>query len=322
LFGIGNESDTLVDILSLLVTTRHRHDLTSPVWKKSKTTNRREKNKIQDHAFDPLHFLISTGIINKMICKTNRHNSYLLVVVVSILCGISCHIYEISGFCYTRRRSGFSPDILRRQKSIVGRRTKSTQTRRRRRRRSAATIAGVDDTTLFFSDEISSDKAKTRQQSILHIIIEKRKKILLIPPALVVVVLFLPRLLKRQLLPFKGALNYHHISKKLRWNNIARYFFVVLFVSSIFSTINTRRRQSIDPTSEWSRYARRPGARGRAILSLFVKQAFMILTARIVDSIGIDKVAARLRQNAGKTFSNGILKLGPLYIKVRISLYI
>jgi hypothetical protein len=244
-----------------------------------------------------------------MICKINRHNSSILVVVL-FLCVIACHIYETSGFCYTHRRSGFSPDILRRQKSIVERRTKSTLTRRR----SAATI-GVDRTALFVSDEFSSDNAKTRQTSIFRTIIEKKKKILLIPSALVVV-LFLPRLLKRQPLPFK-ALNYHHLSKQLKWNNIARLFFAVLFVSSIFSTINTRRRQSIDPTSEWSRYARRPGARGRAILWLFVKQAFMILTARIVDSTGKDKIAARLRQNAGRKFSNGILKLGPLYIKVR-----
>jgi hypothetical protein len=247
--------------------------------------------------------------------KINRHNSSLLVVVL-ILCVVACHIYETSGFCYTHRRSGFSPDILRRQKSIlVERRTKSTL----ERRRSAATI-GIDHTTLLVSDEFSSDKGKTRQKSIFRTIIEKKKKILLIPPALAVV-LFLPRLLKRQLLPFK-ALNYRHISKQLKWNNIARLSFAVLFVSSIFSTINTRRRQSMDPTSEWSRYARRPGARGRAILWLFVRQGFMILTARIVDSIGTDKIAARLRQNAGREFSNGILKLGPLYIKVRFSLYI
>ena len=252
-----------------------------------------------------------------MICKINRHNPSLLVVVV-VLCVIACHIYETSGFYYTHRRSGFSPDILRRQKSIfVERRTKSTL----KRRRSAATMGAVDHTTLFVSDESLPHKAKTRQKSIFRTIIEKKKKILLIPPALAVVVLFLPRLLKRQLLPSK-VLNYRHLTKQLKWNKIARLSFAVLFVSSIFSTINTRRRQSIDPTSEWSRYARRPGARGRAILWLFVKQAFMISTARIVDSIGTDEIAARLRQNAGREFSNSILKLGPLYIKVRFSLYI
>jgi len=95
-----------------------------------------------------------------------------------------------------------------------------------------------------------------------------------------------------------------------------RFFLAVLFASSILPTINTRRRQSIDPTSEWSRFSRKPGARGRVILWLSVKQGCVILAARIVNYIGADKTAALLRQHAGRKFSNGLLKLGPLYIKM------
>ena len=101
-----------------------------------------------------------------------------------------------------------------------------------------------------------------------------------------------------------------------------RFFLAVLFASSILSTINTRRRQSTDPTSEWSRFSRKPGTRGRAILWLSVKQGCIILAARIIDYIGADKTAALLRQHAGRKFSNGLLKLGPLYIKVRIFIYV
>lgn len=93
-------------------------------------------------------------------------------------------------------------------------------------------------------------------------------------------------------------------------------FFAV--VTAIFSNVKTRQRQSLDPTSEWQRYAKKPGARGRAIMVLMMKQMCFIAVARIVGILGIGskKAPASLREHAGRKFSQGLLKLGPLYIKL------
>jgi predicted unusual protein kinase regulating ubiquinone biosynthesis (AarF/ABC1/UbiB family) len=83
---------------------------------------------------------------------------------------------------------------------------------------------------------------------------------------------------------------------------------------SILSTVHTNRRQAKDATSEWQRFSQRPGSRGRAILWLLVKQAIFIMAARIKAGFGGDSTL--IRQKAGRAFSNGLLKLGPLYIKL------
>lgn len=64
-------------------------------------------------------------------------------------------------------------------------------------------------------------------------------------------------------------------------------------------------------TSEWSRYARHPSARGRAIVWLLVKQAMYLLASNIVRSR-----RSIIRQKAGRQFSDSLLRLGPLYIKL------
>lgn len=98
----------------------------------------------------------------------------------------------------------------------------------------------------------------------------------------------------------------------------AKIFGLFSLITAIFSNVKTRQRQSLDATSEWQRYAERPGARGRAIMVVMIKQVCFIIVARIARTLGMDSngVSASLRQYAGRKFSRGVLKLGPLYIKL------
>jgi hypothetical protein len=130
-----------------------------------------------------------------------------------------------------------------------------------------------------------------------------------------VVILLLPRWVGHKSLEY---LNF--ILETIPWKRLARVVMIVWFLVSIVSTVQTNRRQAQDATSEWSRYAEKPGARGRAILWLLVQQALFILSARLTSTVVPQKyhhhTATRIRQTAGHSFSNGLLKLGPLYIKL------
>lgn len=98
----------------------------------------------------------------------------------------------------------------------------------------------------------------------------------------------------------------------------AKIFGLFSLITAIISNVKTRRRQSVDATSEWQRYSERPGARGRAIMVLMIKQVCFIIVARIARTLGMDSngFPASLRQHAGRKCSRGVLKLGPLYIKL------
>jgi predicted unusual protein kinase regulating ubiquinone biosynthesis (AarF/ABC1/UbiB family) len=125
-------------------------------------------------------------------------------------------------------------------------------------------------------------------------------------------VLLLPRWVGRKSLQ---SLNY--VLETIPWKQLARVVIVVWVAVSIMSTVHTNRRQAQDATSEWSRYAEKPGARGRAILWLLVQQAVYILASRVTATLlGAKQTAANIRAAAGHDFSNGLLKLGPLYIKL------
>lgn len=80
---------------------------------------------------------------------------------------------------------------------------------------------------------------------------------------------------------------------------------------SLLEYIDTKIRQSELATSEWTRYAKHPAARGRAIAWLAMQQCFYITAAKLSPIR-----RKQIRQKAGKNFANGLLKLGPLYIKL------
>lgn len=86
-----------------------------------------------------------------------------------------------------------------------------------------------------------------------------------------------------------------------------------LIITSTVQQIRVKRRQSLDATSEWGRYAAHPGARGRAVLSL----SLQILPFWLAGLVYRTKAARHyLRTRSGKLFANGLLQLGPLYIKL------
>lgn len=78
-----------------------------------------------------------------------------------------------------------------------------------------------------------------------------------------------------------------------------------------------KKRQALDATSEWGRYARNPGARGRALMAL---TTWVAVTgygrARLWKWIGASKKAEQVLETSGQKLTTGLLQLGPLYIKL------
>lgn len=106
------------------------------------------------------------------------------------------------------------------------------------------------------------------------------------------------------------------VREQVGWKWIAKLSAVFFSVTAIVANISVRRRQSKDATSEWQRYAENPGARGRAIMVLMTKQFLLLAAAQILAASGQTSRVDSIRQFAGRQFSNALLKLGPLYIKL------
>jgi ABC1 atypical kinase-like domain len=109
----------------------------------------------------------------------------------------------------------------------------------------------------------------------------------------------------------------------LLWTMVA-----ALLVAAQWDVRATLRRQSVDPTSEWSRYANYPAARGQAIahlvgvqlLPIGVQLAFWsVLASRQARNDPNSRYSRRydaLQTKAGRLLADGLLRLGPLYIKI------
>ena len=113
---------------------------------------------------------------------------------------------------------------------------------------------------------------------------------------------------------------------KLTFKNVLLGITSIYFAIQLIEGIFASKRQSKDPTSEWGRYADKPSARGMA-LSLLLMQLipYVILPPMIekfykVDPTDKDRYeqskAHKLRKRGGDIFADGLLKLGPLYIKI------
>lgn len=104
----------------------------------------------------------------------------------------------------------------------------------------------------------------------------------------------------------------------------------------LIDLIQTKKRQSNDPTSEWARYADHPSTRGRALFGSMGRVALLHLSAMIATRIlpggehflfrtrretnrksswGAQK-ATNIQKRAGEIFAEALLRLGPLYIKI------
>ena len=94
---------------------------------------------------------------------------------------------------------------------------------------------------------------------------------------------------------------------------VVKWIALWLTITSLIRQVQVKRRQRLDATSEWGRYAAHPGARGRAVLSLVLQ----ILPFWFVGLLWRTQTARHtLRQRSGTVFSTGLLQLGPLYIKL------
>lgn len=90
---------------------------------------------------------------------------------------------------------------------------------------------------------------------------------------------------------------------------IKRFVLVLWLLMASTHTFRVSRRQAVDATSEWGRYARNPGARGRALTWLLMRVLIVFFISKIAFK-------ERLLRYSGSMFSNGLLKIGPLYIKL------
>ena len=153
-------------------------------------------------------------------------------------------------------------------------------------------------------------------------------------------------------------------NRKTITKSIIKLTFLLLTFHTIRDIIQTNKRQCIDPTSEWGRYADYPSIRGKALFVLMMKMLLWIIVARVVNSfpggdhfslwnnnnkkkkklkissssISSDndndssneinndgnissaawasRKATKIRQHSGEKLADGLLKLGPLYIKI------
>jgi len=96
--------------------------------------------------------------------------------------------------------------------------------------------------------------------------------------------------------------------KRILWSLLS---FIVL--KELISWIRVKRRQAIDATSEWGRYARHPGARGRALANLVLMK---LLPVYLLAKIMPGKWRNRMLVYSGGVFADGLLMLGPLYVKL------
>ena len=89
---------------------------------------------------------------------------------------------------------------------------------------------------------------------------------------------------------------------------VAKVAGLAMCASVSIDALRTKRRQSKDPTSEWGRYARHPNLRGLAT-------AYMLLV-QVLPLALLGRSFPRLQRIAGERFAEGLLRIGPLYIKM------
>ena len=147
-----------------------------------------------------------------------------------------------------------------------------------------------------------------------------------------------------------------NINTKTMTKTLFLLSFILITFASIWDIRQTKKRQHIDATSEWGRYADKPSARSRALFALMGKMFGFVCLARMVnmlpggeytlfkkriqmngnkdasavsannqlDDISTKKAkdswasqkAMKIRTHSGQRFAEGLLRLGPLYIKI------
>lgn len=97
------------------------------------------------------------------------------------------------------------------------------------------------------------------------------------------------------------------------WKSTLLLGLVVVSMMQYFEARRARQRQALDATSEWSRYAQNPAARGRAVMMIGLR----LLPYWLRYKLTFDKEKKQeVSTQSGRVFSDELLKLGPLYIKL------
>ena len=93
--------------------------------------------------------------------------------------------------------------------------------------------------------------------------------------------------------------------------NSLRILVLSLAVTFAVRLVRLQRRQALDATSEWARYANHPAARGRALGSLICLQLLPLwILTRTLTLCGKKERAERMRTRTGNVFADGLLRLG------------
>lgn len=145
---------------------------------------------------------------------------------------------------------------------------------------------------------------------------------------------------RKRILAYFGP-KFHSAISTLRAQNRPNLKKIALIGLSIVTFINIlefmrgRQRQKDDATSEWGRYADKPAARGMALSVVMTSLIPYTILPTIIEKWITNKKrdgddydgyntkeeyelskAHELRKKGGQLFADGLLKLGPLYIKI------
>jgi len=101
---------------------------------------------------------------------------------------------------------------------------------------------------------------------------------------------------------------------KQQWKPILAVLVSTWMVLSLIESKKACERQSLDATSEWSRYAMDPAARGGAVMMITFRLLPIWLRQSLCKEGSEEKT--KLRAESGVLFADELLKLGPLYIKL------
>ena len=109
---------------------------------------------------------------------------------------------------------------------------------------------------------------------------------------------------------------------------IAYTLISIYLLTNIVEGIAASKRQKLDATSEWGRYADKPAARGQALSLLMMRLTPYAILPSLLDKFSKKKRddlnkedyestrAHKLRRRGGEIFADGLLTLGPLYVKI------
>lgn len=100
------------------------------------------------------------------------------------------------------------------------------------------------------------------------------------------------------------------------WKIIRNVALLLITTKLTYDWRCVKRRQAADATSEWGRYSKNPGARGRALMALlFGKVLPLFILTKVPLLLGAQR-RDRLLELSGKVLTDGLLQVGPLYVKI------